>query len=273
MIPKYSVGISLTGYLSGDRSENRSYSVGVSDGRRAYVTRCPVLRRSTVSVALGLTLGATLGIPRLSVGAHAIGVGADRLARALAARRQGLAVGAERRGAAGACRSPPAIWRARAGGGAARTCRARTATTATGTRGPPPGPPGPRPESAIDRRRRARAWTTLAGRPDRTLPGDPDRRTSRPWTARTAAAAAAPPGPRAAGRSPRGPPGPRGTAWATGSRDGPTGTGRPRPGPPRPAIAEVARRRRELPADAGARHLAATRTIVVFLLFFSARRT
>jgi hypothetical protein len=50
-----------------------------------------------VSLALGLALGATLGIPRLSVRSHAVGVGTHRLARALGARRQRLAIGAQPR--------------------------------------------------------------------------------------------------------------------------------------------------------------------------------
>jgi len=43
--------------------------------------------RHSLSLTLGLTLRATLGIPRGSVGSEAIGIGTDRLALALGARR------------------------------------------------------------------------------------------------------------------------------------------------------------------------------------------
>src|SRR5690242_4125059 len=50
-----------------------------------------------LGLPLRLALRATLGIPRGSVGAQTVGVGANRLARALAARRQRLTVGTEPR--------------------------------------------------------------------------------------------------------------------------------------------------------------------------------
>src|SRR5690606_28330124 len=57
--------------------------------------------RRLVGIQLRLTfrepLGATLGIPGSSVGTEAVRVGADRLARTLAARRQRLTIGAEAR--------------------------------------------------------------------------------------------------------------------------------------------------------------------------------
>jgi hypothetical protein len=51
----------------------------------------------TLSIALGLTLRTTLGIPRSSVGSEAVRVGTDRLALAARLRRQRLTVGTEAR--------------------------------------------------------------------------------------------------------------------------------------------------------------------------------
>src|SRR5215831_17118481 len=66
------------------------------DGGRRGGIQGPRLA-APLRLALGLALRATLGIPRSSVGSQAVGVGADRLALALGARRQRVAVGAEPR--------------------------------------------------------------------------------------------------------------------------------------------------------------------------------
>ncbi|HUJ57708.1 MAG TPA: hypothetical protein VLX92_04435, partial [Kofleriaceae bacterium] len=151
-----------------------------------------------LGIALRDALGATLGIPRGSVRAQTVGVGADRLARPLAARRQRLAIRSEPRRArrrGGVCRRAVVVRGGRASGLGALIV-ARSARTAR--------------------------WAAIAARP----------------AAIVAAVALA-------SRTPA-----LGTAAATGA-----------------AIAEVARRRGELPADAGARHLPAPGPVVVLALF------
>ena len=184
--------------------------------------------RWTLRLALGLTLRATLGIPRLSVRSEAIGIGADWLALAARLRGQRLAVGTE-------------AWLLR---------RAR-GTRLTG-----------------------RTWGTLIGQ--RLTVGTEARLTAATGTtaAEVAAITTATTGTRTAR-----------TAIATTFTDGtatPAGTTRTT-GTTRTArttgtatlarttaafAAEVARRCGQLPADTGARQLAATRTIVFLLLFF-----
>ena len=194
-----------------------------------------VIHGATGRSALGLALRATLGIPRLSIGTQAICVGTNRLARALAARRQRLAIGAKTRLARG--RILPAriatlcLLSVRRTAGTTRTTRttigARTTRTAITT---------------------GAAWSTrttgthLVARATRTTRAAiSTRATTR--TARTTGTTTAP------------------IAIATSAaRTTTTWT------------ALVTWRGRQLPADARARHLAATRTIVFFLLFRLAGR-
>jgi hypothetical protein len=167
--------------------------------------------------ALGLTLRATLGIPRLSVGAVTVCIRADRLARALAARRQRLTVRTQaglarllcllRHALAGRAELLRAI-----GARAARTTAATAGTTATeATR------------ATVVAARTVATGTAGATRTATTVV------TTRPIAARTTGTTAT-------------------TRTATGTTTA--------------AAAEVARRRGQLPADTGARHLAATRAIV-----------
>ena len=187
-----------------------------------------VIHCTASSRALGLALCATLGIPRLSVGTQAICVGTDRLAGALATRRQRLAIGAETRLLRG--RILPAciagLLSVRRTAGTTRTTRAtigaRTTRAAIATW-------SSRTTSTHLVARAARttaAGTAAAPRAARTT-------TTRPATIAIATSAAR-----------------TTTTWT----------------------AIITRRRRELPADARARHLAATRTIVFLLRFGLARR-
>jgi len=179
-----------------------------------------------------LTLCATLGIPRLSVGSEAVCVGTDRLALAARTRGQRLAVGAEprfagRTGLAGRARLAggtglagrtgllrqrlPVGTEARLGG-AARASRAAEVATVT----------------ARTARTSITAWTTRTA-------------ATRTWTTRTTIAA-------------------RTTGTATATRTTATTTAA--------FTTEVAGCCGQLPANPCARHLAATGTIVVLLVFF-----
>jgi hypothetical protein len=175
-------------------------------------------------LALGLALGAALGIPRLAVGAQAIGVGADRLALAARPGRQRLAVGAQpgrlrraglagRTGLAGRARLTRQRLAVRA-----ELLRLVTATVTTVT-------------EATTRARTAIApiATVAAGTTGTTKPAGTARTTGATRTARATRTS------RASTRA---------TATAA-------------------FASEIARRRGELPADACARHLAATRPIVI----------
>jgi hypothetical protein len=210
--------------------------------------------RIQLRLALGLPLRAALGIPGSSVGPKAICVGTDRLARALAARRQRLAIGTHpdlrgrallaacvllAAGAIGATRTAIAI------AAAARLPTAfRAEVVLAGTE--------PRHESAGSR------TAVLA---ERVRPRGAALAAASSGTASTPTAATI------AGTAGTGA-GTTGTAAvATAARAAPTWAASTTGTPSASAIAEVPRRRRELPADAGARHLAATRPIVFLLVF------
>jgi hypothetical protein len=212
------------------------------------------LLRIHIRLTLRLALRATLGIPRSSVGSEAIGVGTDRLARTLAARRQRLSIRTQTRllrrtllGTSGPSRRRILL-----------AMRTRTATTSTATS-------AARTTSAL------RTEVALAGteaRHEAALAGTAvltervlslGTRTAR--TTRTATAA------RTTGTATAA----RTTGTATAARTTGTATTTRTATATRTAttaITELARRSRELPADARARHLAATRTIVVLLVFF-----
>jgi hypothetical protein len=180
--------------------------------------------------ALGLTLRTTLGIPRLSVGSHAVGVGADRLALTLAARRQRLAIRAQTRllrWALLASILPGRVlhvafgtWATRTPW-AARTTRTAIAIATAGTR--------------ASLRTFGTGCTTIA-------------RAAKLSAARTAWTTTAT----------------TGTAWTTTAAITITASATRTT---TAAITKLAWRRLQLPADARARHLAATRTIVFLLLF------
>jgi len=181
---------------------------GRFDGRRHRFIhrrrRCA--GRRALGGALGLTLRATLGIPRLSVRAVTVCIGTDRLARALGARRQGLAIGSEARLA-----RLRALLRLLLAGRAQllRTVLARATPTA-----------------ATTETTRATVITMRAARATRS--------TTAAVIATRAIAA-------------------RATGATAATRATPAAT---------IATAEITRRRRQLPADTGARHLTATRAIV-----------
>lgn len=198
------------------------------------------IHRAGLIGALGLTLGATLGIPRLSVRTEAIGVRADRLALALGARRQRLPIGAQ----AGLLRQRLSIGtQARLTGrtrlaGRARTAIATTATTRT---------------AIVARLERQRLTIGTEARTARTAIA----------TTRTAAEAT-----RAATTT--GTTTARTTTGATAIATITTRSTRTATTSLATSLAttEIARRGGELPADSRARHLAATGTIVFLLLFF-----
>lgn len=218
---------------------------------------------------LGLTLRAALGIPWSSVGSETIGVGTDRLARALAARRQRLSVGAQPRLLRWALAF--ATWHLRAhrvlATGTARTTRTTTTATAFAARPVATRVRSLRTEVALAgtearhetararaavlsegvlsaaRTTGATARTASAARTTSAARTASATRTTR--TTRTTTAIAA------------------GTTWAAAT----TRTATTARTTASAAITEVARRRRELPTDTGARHLAATRTVVFLLLF------
>jgi hypothetical protein len=219
-------------------------------------------------LTFGLALRATLGIPGSSVGSEAICVGSDRLARTFAARRQRLAIGAKPRLLRctlalraclqiGTCRTTR-IWTtgtARATTAtttaAARTATAMLATAATGdvrtfrTEVVLAGTEA-RHEAALAG---AAMLTEVVARTTRAASTGTTRTTgttpTSTWTTTTAGT----------------------TRAATTRTTGTTSATRTTTTAASTAITEVARRSSQLPTDTGARHLAATRTIVFLLLF------
>jgi len=208
--------------------------------------------------ALGLALGATLGIPRLSVRAVTVCVGADRLTRAFAARRQRQPVGAKPgRTGLGRCvltfdrratalgRSPETTTTARTAAEAATTTTAgTTAETATATTAA-----GTTTEAAATittgATRATWAATAIATRTTGSAEATSAARTTATGTAAGTASTTAI----------------TITAGTTRTTTATRATTSAR------TFAEIARCRGELPADARTRHLSTSRTIVVGLLF------
>jgi hypothetical protein len=203
--------------VTGARFDGRGH--GFIHRPRGHRRRRHVPRRGGLGGALGLALRATLGIPRLSVGTVTVCVGTDRLARALAARRQRLTIRAE----TGLARLLRLLRHALAGRAELlRAIGARPTRTTAATR-------TTRAEATRATVIATRAIAARATRTTRTAGA-----TTTVITARTIAA-------RTAGATP--------ATWTTTR----TTTA---------ATTEIARRRRQLPADTGARHLPAAGTIV-----------
>ncbi len=210
---------------------------------------------------LGLTLRTTLGIPRSSVGSQAVGIGPHWLAGALAARRQRLTVGTEARllgrtrgvvtrvlstrGTFGACGEVRIEIRIAALTGTTRTARTATAAVTTLAAGTATA------AATAERTIAARSTgTTIAAGTTRTTTACEAIAATATLAARTTGTAIA-----------------TGTAtWTTAATR--TATARTATTATTAAIPEIARRSRQLPADARTRHLAATGTIIFLLLFF-----
>jgi len=189
-----------------------------------------------VYLALGLALRAPLRIPGGAIGAKAVGIGADRLALATRFGRQGLAVRPQ----------PRLLRRTRLAGLAVLTRRTGAARLAW------------RQGLAIGAEALLVAATAVATRAEALLVAATAVATGATRTAIAAIATRAT-GTAGATRTTRA----AITAIATGAT-----RATPRATTATALAAEIARRRRQLPADTGSRHLSAARPVVFFGLVF-----